>query len=154
MRKRKLRGKKRQLRMIEQRLKDATSVFPNVFYSGLYSIKLPANQAFIEKLHQKEVASIANYFMDCAMTLKHLKPNAAYKIVVLLFPENMWRSELMIFEHELIYREFFATHLYTGFWCERIATDHALAYSHWTQKLFIESTEEEGNQTIICYIER
>ena len=107
MHKRKLRGKKRRLRMIEQRLKDATSVFPNVFYGGLYSIKLPANQAFIEELNQKGVASIANYFMGCAMALKHLKPNAAYKIVVLLFPENMWRSELMIFEHELIYREFF-----------------------------------------------
>ena len=154
MRERKLRGKKRQLRMIEQRLKDATSVFPSVFYNGLYSMKLPANQAFIEELNQKGVASIANYFRDCAMTLKHLKPNAAYKIVVLLFPENMWRSEMMIFEHELTYREFFATHLYTGFWRERIANNHALAYSHWTQKLFIESTEEEGNQTIICYIER
>ena len=154
MRKRKIRGKKRQLRMIEQRLQDATSVFPNVFYSGLYSIKLPANQAFIEELNQKGVASIANYFKDCAMVLKHLKPNAAYKIVVLLFPENMWRSELMIFEHELAYREFFDKHLYTGFWRERIANNHALAYSHWTQKLFIESTEEEGDQPIICYIER
>ena len=154
MRKRKLRGKKRQLRMIEQRLKDAASVFPNVFYDGLYSMKLPANQAFIEDLNQKGVASIATFFMDCAKTLKHLKPNAAYKIVVLLFPENMWRSELMIFEHELAYRAFFATHLYTGFWRESIATDHVLVYSHWKQKLFIESTEEEGDRTVICYIER
>ena len=154
MRTRKLRGTKRQLQMIEKRLKETTSIFPNKFFDGLYAIKLPANQAFIEGLNQKGVASIRNYFLDCAMTLKHLKPNAAYKIVVLLFPENMWRSELIIFEHELAYQEFFTTHIHTGFWLEEKTSLQGLVHSHWIQKSFIESTEEEHNQTIICYIER
>ena len=154
MRKRKLRGKKRHLRMIEQRLKETTSIFPNKFYDGLFAMKLPANQSFIERLNQKGVASIRNYFMDGAMTLKHLKPNAAYKIVVLLFPENMWRSELIIFVHELAYQEFFTTHIHTGFWLEEKTSLQGVLHSHWIQKSFIESIEEEHNQTIIYYIER
>ena len=88
------------------------------------------------------------------MTLKHLKSKATYKIVVLLFPENMWRSELIIFEHDLAYQEFFTTHIHTGFWLEEKTSLQRVSHSNWIQKSFIEITEEEHSQTIICYIER
>lgn len=146
----KVRGKKRKLRVLKQRLTEATLAFPKTFYNEVYSIKLPASQAFIEVLSQKGVDLIGSYLLNAATTLKYLKPHNAYKIVVLLFPNNIWYSEIIVFEHEQAYNDFFARKIQTGDWREQ-QTEELLTYSHWTQQRFIES---ETAQSIICYGER
>ena len=54
----KVRGKIRKLSMIEQRLTEATGVFPQIFYHEMHVMKLPASQAFIEALRSKESAKM------------------------------------------------------------------------------------------------
>lgn len=45
----------RKRRLMEERLREATSEFPKTFYNEIYSIKVPASQTFIEALRQKGV---------------------------------------------------------------------------------------------------
>ena len=65
----KLRGKKRKLQMIEQRLTEAMSSFPETFYNNMYVWKLPASQAFVEGLKPKESAELTRFFVNCATAL-------------------------------------------------------------------------------------
>lgn len=146
----KIRGKKRQLRAIEKRINEGTRVFPDTFYNEIYSLKLPASQTLIEALRPKDVDLIGLYLLNGATALLQLKPQKEYKIAVLLFPNNMWYSEIIVFEHAQVYRDFFTRQIETGFWCEE-QTSQSLTYSHWTQRRFIENERE---QLIICYIER
>ena len=146
----KVRGKKRKLRVLKQRLTEATRAFPKTFYNEVYSIKLPASQAFMEGLPQKGMDLIGSYLLNAATTLKHLKPHNAYKIVVLLFPNNMWYSEIIVFEHEQADNDFFTRQIETGDWREQ-QTEQSLTYSHWTQQRLIES---ERALPIIYYRER
>ena len=157
MRRSKNRGTKRKLRKIEQHLIDATNAFPMHLYEGIYSIKLPANRQFIERLNQKGLKCISSYLMDCALNLKQMKPSAAHKIVILLFPENYWRSELIIFQNEAVYKDFFDRHSTWGFWREIKNPTESFASIHWKRKMYVENIDDEDEQLeqmFICYIER
>ncbi|MBD8036317.1 DUF3916 domain-containing protein [Solibacillus sp. A46] len=145
----KVRGKKRKLCMIEQRLIEATRVFPQTYYNELHVMKLPASQAFIEALRPKESASIARFLLNSATALLQQKPHDTYKIVVLLFPQQMWYSQIIVFEYGQAYDEFFTRQIATGSWREEKAT-FPVSYSHWVGRQFI----EEDEQVIICYTER
>lgn len=146
----KLRGKKRNLRLIEQRLLEATRKSPRTFMNDIYSIKLPASQAFIEALRPKGLKLIANYLCNGATTLSKLKPQSTYKLALLLFPKHMWYSEIIVFKSEQAYHEFFTRQIETGCWREELAT-LPVTYSHWIGRQFI---EDEREQIIICYSER
>ncbi|MEK4424902.1 DUF3916 domain-containing protein [Solibacillus sp. FSL K6-1523] len=156
MRKSKIRGTKRKLRIIERHLSDRSQHFPNDFYAGVYNFKLPANQQFIAALNQKGQKIVSNYLMECAMNLKKKKPSAAYKIAVLLFPENFWRSELIIFEDEAVYRDFFDRHKHGQVWREMKNQADSFVSIHWMQKMYEEVIDDDvqQQQTFICYIER
>lgn len=114
----KVRGKKRKLRMIEQRLVEATSVFPQTFYNEVHVMKLPASQVFIEALRPKESAHIARFLLNSATSLLQQKPHDAYKLVVLLFPQQMWYSQIIVFEHRQTYDDFFTRQIRAGSWRE------------------------------------
>lgn len=86
------------------------------------------------------------------MTLKRLKPHAKYIIVVLHFPGNLFRSEILIIEDEQSYQQFLASHIWD--WREIVISAPVIRYRHWTQKVFMECVDEELEQPIICYIER
>ncbi|MEG0471634.1 MAG: DUF3916 domain-containing protein [Solibacillus sp.] len=157
MRTSKVRGTKRKLRMIEQYLSDRTKQFPNDFYEGVYNYKLPANQQFIVSLNQKGQKVVSNYLMDCATNLKKKKPNAAYKIAVLLFPEKFWRSELVVFENEAVYQDFFNRHHPWQVWREVNNPTNPFELIDWTKKIYEEMINDDDvqqQQTFICYIER
>ena len=146
----KARGKKRKLRMIEQRLIEATNGFPQTFYNEVHVVKLPASQAFTEALRPRESARIARFLLDRANVLLQQKPHDDYKIVVLLFPNDMWYSQVVLFEHRCVQDDFFTGKLATGDWHEEQVTEK-LSSSHWSVRQF---TEVEQQQTILCYIER
>lgn len=157
MRKSKIRGTKRKLRKIEQHLSDRTKQFPNDFYDGVYNFKLPANQQFIESLNQKGQKIVFNYLMDCAINLKKKKPNVACKIAVLLFPENFWRSELIVFKNEAVYQDFFNRHHPWQVWREVKNQADPFVSIHWTKKMYeelIDDDDVQQQQTFICYLER
>lgn len=145
----KVRGKKRKLCMIEQRLIEATRVFPQTYFNELHVMKLPASQAFIKALRPKESTSIARFLLNSATALLQQKPHDAYKNVVLVFPQQMWYSQIIVFEHGQTYDEFFTRQITKGSWREEKAT-FPLSYSHWIGRQFIEENEE----VIICYTER
>lgn len=145
----KVRGKKRKLRLLKNRLTEATCAFPSTFYNEMYSIKLPASQAFIEGLSRKGLNLVERYLLDAAITLKQLKTHNVYKIVVLVFPNNMWYSEIIIFEHGQACRDFFTRQVETGNWYEHELKD-SLPNSGWTMYRFKES---ERLKPIICYRE-
>lgn len=146
----KVRGKKRKLRMIEQRLIEATIGFPQTFYNEVHVVKLPASQTFIEALRPRESARIARFLLECANALFQQKLNFAYKIVVLLFPNDMWYSQVVLFEHRCVQDDFFTGKLATGDWREEQVTEK-VSSSHWSVRQF---TDVEQQQTILCYIER
>lgn len=145
----KIRGKKRKLHMLGQRLSEATSEFPLTFYIEMHVIKLPTSQALIESLRPKESAQIARFLLNSAAALLQRKPNDAYKIVVLLFPQKMWYSQFIVFEHCRVQHDFLTGKLATGDWREERVTEK-VSYSHWVTRRFIDVEE----QTILCYIER
>lgn len=146
---RKVRGKKRKLRVLQKRLTEAACAFPSTFYNEIYSIKLPASQAFIESLSQKGLKLVESYLLDAATTLKQLKPQHTYKIVVLVFPNNMWYSEIIIFDNEQADSDFFTRQVETGVWYEQQKRE-SLPGSHYTSHRFKESVRL---QPIICYRE-
>ncbi|MEG0385957.1 MAG: DUF3916 domain-containing protein [Solibacillus sp.] len=157
MRTSKIRGTKRKLRKIEQYLINRAKHFPNDFYDRVYAFKLPANQQFIDSLNPKGQKVVFNYLMDCAMNLKKKKPNAAYKIAVLLFPEKFWRSELIVFEKEAVYQDFFNRNQPWQVWREVKNPADPFISIHWTKKMYeelIDDDDVQQQQTFICYIER
>ena len=144
----KVRGKKRKLKMIEQRLSAATGSFPETFYNNMYVWKLPASQSFIEGLKPKESAVITRSLESCTASLIEKKPNETFKVVTLIFPEDMWNSQIIIFENSEIQIDFFNGHLAKGHWIEQHMTDERL-HSHWVIRQFT-----DGGKIITCYIER
>ena len=144
----KLRGKKRKLQMIEQRLTEATSSFPKTFYNNMYVWKLPASQAFVEGLKPKESAELTRFLVNCATALIEQKPSEEFKLTVLLFPTDMWHSQIIVFENSAIQDDFFTMQLATGHWTAQHVMDESMQ-SHWIVKQFT-----DGAQTIFCYIER
>lgn len=145
----KIRGKKRKLHMLGQRLVEATSEFPLTFYNEVHVIKLPTSQALIESVRPKESAQIARFLLNSAAALLQRKPHDAYKIAVLLFPEDMWHSQIIVFEHSRIQHDFLTGKLATGDWREERVTEK-VSYSHWGTRQFTDVKE----QSILCYIER
>lgn len=146
----KVRGKKRKLHMIEKRLTEATNTFPPTFCNEMHVMKLPASQAFIEVLRPKESAQIARSLLNCATVLLQQKPSDAYKIIMLLFPKDMWHAQIIVFEHSHAQYDFFTGKLATGDWREEQVTEK-ISYSQWVVRQF---TDVEQQQTILSYIER
>ena len=112
----KVRGKNRMLQMIEQRLAEATSSFPETFYNHKYVWKLPASQDFVEGLKRKERAAITRFLESCAASLIERKPNEAFKVAILLFPQNMWYSQIIVFENIEVQHDFITDYVVTGHW--------------------------------------
>ena len=146
----KVRGKKRKLRMIEERLTEATRIFPQTFYNEMNVMKLPASQVFNEALRPKESASIARFLLNSISALLQQKPHNAYKLAVLMFPQQMWYLQIIVFEHCHAYDDFFKRQIETGCWREEQAT-FPISYSHWVGRQFI---EEEEAQVIMCFTGR
>lgn len=144
----KLRGKKRKLKMIEQRLIKATAIFPQIDYNGMYVWKLPASQAFVEGLKRKECAVISRYLEHSAISLIKQKPNKAFKVAVLLFPEDMWHSQIMVFENGEIQDDFIKGHLSTGHWIEQHIQDEGV------KDCWVIKPLTDGRQMVFLYIER
>lgn len=144
----KVRGKKRKLQMIEHRITEATRSFTEMFYNNMSVWKLPASQAFVEGLKPKERVEITRFLVKCATALIEHKSNEAFKVMVLLFPTDMWHSQIIVFENKESQNDFFAMQLATGHWTEQHMREESL-HSHWVIKQF---TDER--KTIFCYIER
>lgn len=150
MRTKKLRGKKRRLRIIKLRLLQATSVFPTHFVYGVHSLKLPTSQVFVEFLSEKGKHEIKQELLASAMTLRQLKPHQQAKIAVLHFPDNMFRSEIVVFNSEQSAELFFDSRKVN--WTERQELE--ITNSGWLQKVFLERIQDGQEQQIVCYIER
>lgn len=132
----KVRGKKRKLQMIEQRLAEATSSFPETFYNHKYVWKLPASQDFVEGLKRKERAAITRFLESCAASLIERKPNEAFKVAILLFPQNMWYSQIIVFENIEVQHDFITDHVVTDHWIE-LKDGVIKQFSDGTQNLFL-----------------
>lgn len=73
-----------------------------------------------------------------------------YQLAVLLFPKQLWYSEIIVFENGQACNDFFTRQIETGVWRTEQATSPVID-SHWVSRQFI---EEEREQVIICYSER
>lgn len=142
----KLRGKKRKLKMIERRLIEATNVFPQTFYNDMHVWKLPASQTFIEGLKLKESEFIQRIVEGCATSVIERKPDEALRIAMLIFPQNMWYSQIIVFKNTDIENNFFERQVLTGHW-QPVMNDKI--HSDWVVKQFTDAT-----QNLFCYIER
>lgn len=142
----KLRGKKRKLKMIERRLMEAAATFPQIFTNDMYVWKLPASQAFVEGLKRKESAVITRFLESCAASLIEQKSNEAFKVAMLIFPQNMWYSQIIVFNNNSIQDDFIYSHVATGHW-QPVMNDNI--HSDWVVKAFT-----DGTQNLFCYIER
>ena len=153
-----LRGAKRKLRNIEKQLINRTTDFPSNFYYGVHGIKLPANQDFVNGLNSKGKKKITQFLMATATSLIEKKLNPSYKVVILLFPNNFWRSEIIIFENDFIFKDFFHRTNPWQVWREVKKKEYQkLANINWDIKVYEETIQEDDwleENIIICLIER
>lgn len=158
MRRSKLRGARRKLRNLEKHLMNATNDFPSSFYEGIYSYKLPTSQQFIDALDSKGKTRITHYLIERAMFLKMIKPEAAHKIVILLFPQNFWHSQIVIFENADILKYFFDRQNPWQVWREvKKASRQPIISIDWDIKMYEEIIKEDDwieQQKFICLMER
>lgn len=157
MNKKYTRGAKRKLRNIEQNLIHMTKDFPKNFYYGVYAFKLPANQQFVRALDNKAKKRITSCLIDRATHLRNNKPQQCYKVTILLYPQYFWRSEIVNFENEEVFRDFFNRQNHGQVWREVKKSTHQIVSIDWDIKTFEESIEEDDwikQQTFICLMER
>lgn len=151
------RGAKRKLRNIEQNLIGMTKDFPKNFHNGGYAFKLPANQQFVHGLDNKGKKRIASCLIDRATHLRNNKLQQCYKVAILLFPQDFWRSEIVIFENDMYYKDFFNRQNPWQVWREvKKSKYQKIIQIGWDIKIFEEiiDDDEQQQQTFICYIER
>ena len=77
----------------------------------------------------------------CAINLM----NEKYKVAMLIFPQNMWYSQLLVFRDEAVEHEFIDRQITTGNWQRTECND---IHSKWNVQQF-----NDGVQNILLYSE-
>ncbi len=108
MRKKKMRGIKRKVRLLESNIHQMAERFPQEFnWTGYWNLRLPASQEVIESTSRVKQA--------CAKTLvsrmQHLVDNKPLdqsdaRVILLSKPRDMWYSEIIVFQNDTILKEF------------------------------------------------
>lgn len=137
----KLRGKKRQFNALTHRLKEMTATYPQALTNDMHVWKLPTSQRFMERLKPKECAEVQRMMEHCAINLM----NEKYKVAMLIFPQNMWYSQLLVFRDEAVEHEFIDRQITTGNWQRTECND---IHSKWNVQQF-----NDGVQNILLYSE-
>ena len=154
MRKTKIRGMNRKIKTFQYLLVEATNDFPTRFINNYFVFKMPTSETVMQTLNAKTINDVVQLIHQCASKLRLQKPDDSFKIIVLIFPNMMWRSEIIVFEHEIAMHDFIDTHLYTGSWREKKAIEQKGTCSEWQQRLLIETTEGYGSQPIYLIQEK
>ena len=108
MRKRKMRGIKRKVRLLESDIHQMTEQFPQEFnWQGYWNLRLPASQDFIELTGGVKQAC-AKTLVSRLQHLVHNKPldQSDARVILLLKPRDMWYSEIIVFQNDTILKEF------------------------------------------------
>lgn len=111
MREKKIRGIKRKTEDMINRIEENTMVFPTEFYNGYWHMHLPVGQGFIssDKTPRKIKRLCIQTLLDRAEYLKGLQPHddEKYRVVVLITLPSLWNSQIIIFQGEDHFKDFF-----------------------------------------------
>ena len=108
MRKKKMRGIKRKVRLLESNIYQMTERFPQEFnWTGYWNLRLPASQDFIESTDRIKQAC-ANKLVLRLQHLVHNKPfdQSDARVILLLKPRDIWYSEIIVFQNDTILKGF------------------------------------------------
>ena len=108
MKKKKMRGIKRKVRVLESNIYQMTERFPQEFnWTGYWNLRLPASQEFIESTVRVKQAC-AKTLVSRLQHLVHNKPidQLHARVILLLKPRDMWYSEIIVFQNDTILKEF------------------------------------------------
>ncbi|WP_214823524.1 DUF3916 domain-containing protein [Exiguobacterium sp. s28] len=105
---RKIRGMRRKLYQMVDHVEGTTSSFPTTFVKGYWNSKVPIGQPvlFSRRFKLRGKRLVIDTLLDGAIRLKHLRPDEAYRIVVLLDIPTLWSSEIIVFQSDAAYRAF------------------------------------------------
>ena len=111
MRVKKVRGIKRKLHKMRERIKENSLEFPTEFTNGYWHLKLPVAQDFInsENTPNKVKRMTIQTLLDRAEYLMRLKPNDVenYRVVVAVDLPALWGSQIIIFKGDSYFKDFF-----------------------------------------------
>lgn len=108
-REQKIRGMRRKLRKMVEDVEETTATFPTTFINGYWNIKVPIGQPilFSKRFKMRGKRLVVDTLLDGAICLKRLRPDETNRIVVLLDVPTLWSSEIIVFETDEAYRDFF-----------------------------------------------
>lgn len=93
------------------RIEENTMVFPTEFYNGYWHMHLPVGQGFIssDKTPRKIKRLCIQTLLNRAEYLKGLQPQdeEKYRVVVLITLPSLWNSQIIIFQGEDYFKDFF-----------------------------------------------
>src|SRR5690606_11632319 len=102
MREKKIRGIKRKMENMVNRIEKNTMTFPTEFYNGNWHMHLPVGQGYIssDKTPRKVKRLCIQTLVDRAEYLKGLQPHddEKYRVAVLITLPSLWNSQIIIFK--------------------------------------------------------
>lgn len=111
MREKKLRGIKRKVNKMIERIEKNTSLFPTEFNNDYWHLHLPIAQEFINsnKTPLKVKRLCMQTLIDRAKHLMDMKPNdqEKYRVVVAIDLPGLWGSQMIVFKGDSYYKNFF-----------------------------------------------
>lgn len=111
MREKKLRGIKRKVNKMIERIEENTLVFPTEFNNDYWHLHLPIAQEFINsnKTPLKVKRLCMQTLIDRAKHLMDMKPNdqEKYRVVVAIDLPGLWGSQMIVFKGDSYYKNFF-----------------------------------------------
>lgn len=104
----KVRGMRRKINQMTERVEEMTSTFPTTFINGYWNRKVPIGQPVLysKRFKKRGKRVIVETLMDGAIRLKQIRPDESYRIVVLLDIPTHWSSEIIVFQNDATYRDF------------------------------------------------
>ncbi|MGY3187663.1 DUF3916 domain-containing protein [Lysinibacillus sp. TE18511] len=111
MREKKIRGVKRKINTMVKRIGDYTLEFPEEFYHDYWHLHLPIAYTFIKssKTPFKVKKFCIQTLLESAQRLMQNKPNdeGNYRVVVAVTLPEMWNSQIIIFNNDQYFKNFF-----------------------------------------------
>lgn len=104
----KVRGMRRKINQMTERVEEMTSTFPTTLINGYWNRKLPIGQRVLysKRFKRRGKRAVVETLMDGAIHLKQIRPDESSRIVVLLDIPTHWSSEIIVFHSDDTYRYF------------------------------------------------
>lgn len=104
----KVRGMRRKINQMTERVEEMTATFPTTFINGYWNRKVPIGQPVLysKRLKRRGKRAVVEALLDSAIRLKQIRPDESSRIVVLLDIPTHWSSEIIVFQNDASYRDF------------------------------------------------